>query len=51
MRVLACGFVPDDRLAHALEAGIPQVQVVGDALPPRRMMHATLEGARAAMAI
>ena len=49
--VLACGFVPDHRLAHALEAGIPQVQVVGDALAPRRMMHATLEGARAAMAI
>ena len=49
--VLVCGFVPDHRLAHALEAGIPQVQVVGDALAPRRMMHATLEGARAAMAI
>ncbi|HEV8298112.1 MAG TPA: FAD-dependent oxidoreductase [Acidimicrobiales bacterium] len=49
--VLACGLVPDDRLARALEGRIPEVHVVGDALAPRRMMHATLEGARAAMAI
>jgi thioredoxin reductase len=49
--VLACGLVPDDRLARALEGRVPDVHVVGDALAPRRMMHATLEGARAAMAI
>ena len=49
--VLACGSLPDDRLARALEGRIPEVHVVGDALAPRRMMHATLEGARAAMAI
>jgi 2,4-dienoyl-CoA reductase-like NADH-dependent reductase (Old Yellow Enzyme family)/thioredoxin reductase len=49
--VLACGLVPDDRLARAIEGHIPQVHVVGDALAPRRIMHATLEGARAAMAV
>jgi 2,4-dienoyl-CoA reductase-like NADH-dependent reductase (Old Yellow Enzyme family)/thioredoxin reductase len=49
--VLACGLVPDDRLARALEGHIPELHVVGDALAPRRIMHATLEGARAAMAI
>jgi 2,4-dienoyl-CoA reductase-like NADH-dependent reductase (Old Yellow Enzyme family)/thioredoxin reductase len=49
--VLACGLVPDDRLARALEGHIPDVQLIGDALAPRRMMHATLEGARTAMAV
>jgi 2,4-dienoyl-CoA reductase-like NADH-dependent reductase (Old Yellow Enzyme family)/thioredoxin reductase len=49
--VLACGSEPDDRLAQALEGRIAEVHVVGDALAPRRMMHATLEGARAAMAL
>jgi 2,4-dienoyl-CoA reductase-like NADH-dependent reductase (Old Yellow Enzyme family)/thioredoxin reductase len=49
--VLACGSVPDDRLARGLDGRVAEVHVVGDALAPRRMMHATLEGARAAMAI
>jgi thioredoxin reductase len=49
--VLACGSVPDDRLAKDLRGRIPEVHVVGDALAPRRMMHATLEGARVALAI
>jgi 2,4-dienoyl-CoA reductase-like NADH-dependent reductase (Old Yellow Enzyme family)/thioredoxin reductase len=49
--VLACGLVPDDRLARAVEGHIPEVHVVGDALAPRRIMHATLEGARAATAV
>jgi 2,4-dienoyl-CoA reductase-like NADH-dependent reductase (Old Yellow Enzyme family)/thioredoxin reductase len=49
--VLACGLVPDDGLARALEGHIAEVHVVGDALAPRRIMHATLEGARAALAI
>jgi NADPH-dependent 2,4-dienoyl-CoA reductase/sulfur reductase-like enzyme len=49
--VLACGMVPDDGLARLLEPHIPEVHVVGDALAPRRIMHATLEGARAAMAV
>ena len=49
--VLACGLLPDDRLARDLEGRIPTVHVVGDALAPRRIMHATLEGARAGLAI
>jgi thioredoxin reductase len=49
--VLASTLVPDDRLARSLEGRIPELHVVGDALAPRRIMHATLEGARAAHAI
>jgi 2,4-dienoyl-CoA reductase-like NADH-dependent reductase (Old Yellow Enzyme family)/thioredoxin reductase len=49
--VLACGSVPDASLASALHGHIPEVHVVGDALAPRRIMHATLEGARAGMAL
>jgi len=49
--VLACGLVPDDSLVSALDGRLPEVHVVGDALAPRRIMHATLEGARAARAI
>ena len=49
--VLACGLVPDDGLARRLEGHIAEVHVVGDALAPRRIMHATLEGARAALAV
>jgi NADPH-dependent 2,4-dienoyl-CoA reductase/sulfur reductase-like enzyme len=49
--VLACGLVPDNDLARALEGHIAEVHVVGDALAPRRIMHATLEGARAAHAL
>jgi 2,4-dienoyl-CoA reductase-like NADH-dependent reductase (Old Yellow Enzyme family)/thioredoxin reductase len=49
--VLACGLVPDDSLARALDGRVPEVHVIGDALSPRRMMHATLEGARVANAL
>jgi hypothetical protein len=49
--VLACGMAPDDRLARALEGRVPEVHVIGDALAPRRIMHATLEGARVASAL
>lgn len=49
--VLACGLVPDDQLARELSGRIGGVHLVGDALAPRRIMHATLEGARAANAI
>jgi 2,4-dienoyl-CoA reductase-like NADH-dependent reductase (Old Yellow Enzyme family)/thioredoxin reductase len=41
--VLACGLVPDDSLASALDGRLPEVHVIGDALAPRRIMHATLE--------
>jgi 2,4-dienoyl-CoA reductase-like NADH-dependent reductase (Old Yellow Enzyme family)/thioredoxin reductase len=46
--VLACGLLPDDRLASQLRARGLEVHVIGDALAPRRIMHATLEGARLA---
>jgi 2,4-dienoyl-CoA reductase-like NADH-dependent reductase (Old Yellow Enzyme family)/thioredoxin reductase len=49
--VLACGLVPDDSLAAALRGRIPEVHVVGDALAPRRIMHATLDGARVGAAL
>ncbi len=45
------GMLPDDRLARELEGRVPEVHVIGDALAPRRIMHATLEGARAAVAL
>jgi 2,4-dienoyl-CoA reductase-like NADH-dependent reductase (Old Yellow Enzyme family)/thioredoxin reductase len=44
--VLACGSVPNDELALALEGKVPELHVVGDAVAPRRVMHATIEGAR-----
>jgi 2,4-dienoyl-CoA reductase-like NADH-dependent reductase (Old Yellow Enzyme family) len=44
--VLAGGRAPDDALASGLKSlGLP-VHLIGDALSPRRMLHATLEGAR-----
>jgi 2,4-dienoyl-CoA reductase-like NADH-dependent reductase (Old Yellow Enzyme family)/thioredoxin reductase len=49
--VLACGLVPDQHLADEIGAQLPDVRVIGDALAPRRIMHATLEGARTAQAI
>jgi 2,4-dienoyl-CoA reductase-like NADH-dependent reductase (Old Yellow Enzyme family)/thioredoxin reductase len=48
--VLACGLVADDRLARQLHERL-SVHVIGDALAPRRIMHATLDGARIATAI
>ena len=49
--VLACGMRPDDRLYRELHGRVAALQLVGDALAPRRIMHATVEGARAALAI
>lgn len=46
--VLACGLVPDDRLAVQLKGRVPEIHVVGDAVAPRRIVHATLEGAHVA---
>ena len=42
--VLACGSVPDDQLQHELRGRILEIHVIGDALAPRRIMHATIEG-------
>ena len=44
--VLACGLVPDTSLVDELTARGRPVHVIGDALAPRRIMHATLDGAR-----
>jgi 2,4-dienoyl-CoA reductase-like NADH-dependent reductase (Old Yellow Enzyme family)/thioredoxin reductase len=49
--VLACGLVPDDRLAVELTGKVGEVHVIGDALAPRRIAHATFEGARIARRI
>jgi 2,4-dienoyl-CoA reductase-like NADH-dependent reductase (Old Yellow Enzyme family)/thioredoxin reductase len=49
--VLACGLVPHDALARQLAGRIKEIHVIGDALAPRRIMHATLEGARIGQAI
>ncbi|MET0782536.1 MAG: FAD-dependent oxidoreductase [Microbacterium sp.] len=49
--VLACGLTPNDRLARQLAGRVGHVALVGDALAPRRLMHATIEGARAALRV
>jgi hypothetical protein len=49
--VLACGLVPDDRLARELRGQVGDLHLIGDSLAPRRMMHATLEGARVGQAL
>lgn len=46
--VLACGLLPDDRLYRALQGRVPNLHLIGDAMAPRRIMHATVEGARLA---
>jgi 2,4-dienoyl-CoA reductase-like NADH-dependent reductase (Old Yellow Enzyme family)/thioredoxin reductase len=49
--VLACGLLPDDTLARELRGSVAELHVIGDSLAPRRMMHATLEGARVGQAL
>ncbi|MET0910761.1 MAG: FAD-dependent oxidoreductase [Ilumatobacteraceae bacterium] len=49
--VLACGLAPNDGLSRQLQGRVPRVIVVGDALAPRRLMHATIEGARAGLRV
>jgi NADPH-dependent 2,4-dienoyl-CoA reductase/sulfur reductase-like enzyme len=44
--VLACGGRPRDELAAELRGRVPRLHVIGDALSPRRLVHATLDGAR-----
>jgi len=43
--VLACGSLPNADLAEEVGSRVPEVHVIGDALAPRRIMHATLDGA------
>ncbi len=40
------GRVPNDGLAAKIAELAPEVHIIGDALSPRRMLHATLDGAR-----
>jgi 2,4-dienoyl-CoA reductase-like NADH-dependent reductase (Old Yellow Enzyme family)/thioredoxin reductase len=49
--VLACGLVPDDRLYRELSGRVDDLHLVGDALAPRRLVHATLDGARVGRAL
>jgi 2,4-dienoyl-CoA reductase-like NADH-dependent reductase (Old Yellow Enzyme family)/thioredoxin reductase len=49
--LLACGMTPNDELYRELSAHGIAGQVIGDALAPRRIMHATVEGARAGLAV
>jgi 2,4-dienoyl-CoA reductase-like NADH-dependent reductase (Old Yellow Enzyme family)/NADPH-dependent 2,4-dienoyl-CoA reductase/sulfur reductase-like enzyme len=49
--VLACGGRSVDYVARSLRGAVPEVYTIGDALTPRRLLHAVLEGARVARAI
>lgn len=49
--VLACGVVPEDRLYRELKGKVASLHLIGDAMAPRRIMHATVEGARLGRAI
>lgn len=49
--VLACGSRANDSLYRELLAKGIRCELVGDALAPRRIMHATVDGARAAMTV
>lgn len=49
--VLACGLLPNNALYRELEGQVPELHLIGDAFAPRRIMHATVEGARVANAL
>lgn len=49
--VLACGVLPENALHRALVGKVADLHLVGDAFAPRRIMHATIEGARVANAL
>ena len=49
--VLAYGWVADNSLARELSGRVPALHVIGDAMAARRIVHATLEGARLANSI
>ena len=44
--VVVDGRAPNDGLAAELRSLVPELHLIGDALSPRRMLHATLDGAR-----
>ena len=45
--VAACGGQADDSLYREAREGVAEVDLIGDALAPRRLMDAILDGARA----
>lgn len=49
--VIACGLVPNTSLLDSFAGTDLELHVIGDALAPRRVMHATHDGARAGRAI
>lgn len=49
--IVADGLVPEESLAAALKGKVKQLHLIGDALAPRRMLHATLDGARLGIAL
>ncbi|MDP6604875.1 MAG: FAD-dependent oxidoreductase [Dehalococcoidia bacterium] len=49
--VFACGGESDNAIYQALQGRVPDVQLVGDALAPRRMLYATRDGNRVGKAI
>jgi hypothetical protein len=49
--VLAWGGRAVDDLHQALKGKVPQIELVGDAMAPRRLHDAILEGTRAARRI
>jgi thioredoxin reductase len=49
--VVACGRRSQSELADQLKDKVPALHVIGDSLAPRRMVNATLDGARVGVAI
>jgi len=49
--VVCLGAFPNDGINLELRSYVKKVQVVGDALKPRRITDATAEGALAALAV
>lgn len=49
--VFACGGEADNAIYEELKGRVPDVQIVGDALAPRRMLYATRDGNRVGKAI
>ncbi|HLY82902.1 MAG TPA: FAD-dependent oxidoreductase [Acidimicrobiales bacterium] len=49
--VLVCGRRPRHELADLLQGKVPAMHLIGDCLSPRRLVHATLDGARQAVTI
>jgi hypothetical protein len=49
--VASCGRRSRTELADELRGRVPALHIIGDSLAPRRMVNATLDGARIAAAI